>query len=602
MAIKYTLPQFQFLIAGVDYSEYLDSIDISVPIFEPGEILVWGGSFQVSWNREGQRNSLPPGSFSPLSTPLTWRPGLSVVQLAIAGHPLPPMRIERYAYNPTTNKGQGQLTQCLKLLAGSRPSYEPEVAVSAETDISIAVNNLLISSLEEVTIAPQIGLELNMAALTGKIDSQITTRDPVADAQRLCSVNWQWLTVGLDEVIENISGDPLQRPILFTRALNQVEIEPDFAAIDFAAEKVIVTGSREVPDDSLPDCPDQPNGSQDSQGRKKQEVKETVEKFGVLFPRAGTNSTEYVSERIVTRYAYNANDSGISLADYSGIPFDVFADMGSATQFNTRDIDAGTAIVTVTVKQMLAGVVFPQLGQNTSLIIGELTVQTPFVQSRYVPFGTLFPSAGTSTTLTLDRRETLTSERVPETPDHTGAIDPRTGRPGCLEKPPAPEPPQSAPEIRMKTEAIRGECNVQPTNWTPIRNRPHIVDFGFIPDQAHADMLACQIAYREARRRDSYQVQMPIPIEWLEAGCPLLARCRVDDAEYQMDGLILSLKNTELKFSFSGARVGTLPNPIAPPAPEPLYVPTGSLQLLGALSLEGTTGIPIQSIQLRGGR
>jgi hypothetical protein len=600
MALKYAVSDYEFLIDGIDYAPFLDSFGISVPIAEPSEILAWSGDFTLSWNRFAQKNNIPKAVFSPLTNPLVWRPGLAVVQITINGYSLPPLRIQRYAFNPTTLKGQGSLVQALTLLAGSRPSYEPEIEVGRATPIAAVIRTLLESSLEGVTIAPSISIALDESQLTGEIDSAVTTRDPVGDAQGLAGVNWHWLIMAANEVITSVSGDPLSRPIIFSRAINQVEMEPDLAAIDFASEKVIVTGSRQVPEDALPDCPEEPNAGQDSQGRKKFDIVDVYEPFGVLFPRSGTSTNLVLAERVVTRYAYNSDDSGISLIDFS-FPLEVGADINTATPFNTHDIDANTPIATVTITSRVAGAIFPRLGTNTTLRVAEVRVETPFVRSRYVPYGIISPKAGDNFNLYPDRREVLTSQRVPETPDHTGAVDPKTGRPGCLEKPPAPEPAQTAPEIPLKTESLRGECNVQPTNWTPIRNRPHIVDFGFIPSQAHADNLACQIAYREHRRRDSMQVQMPIPDEWLAAGCPLLARCWIDDAEYQMDGIIIAIGGDgKAKFSFSGGRVGSI-TPVPPQLPTPAYVPTGALQLLAPPAFEATVGVQMQTLILRGG-
>lgn len=595
--IQYQIPPFTFTIGAFDCTDYLDSIAISVPIAEPGQPLIWSGDFQVSFNRAAI--GLTEAQFSQYTTPNRWRPGQAPVILSIQGYPLPTMRIDRYAYDPSTRTGRGTLTQILGLISGDRPSIEAEVEAGANTPIAEVVRVLLKAAIDGCSVVPTIAI--TDAKLTGAIDSKISTRDPVSDAQRLAGVNWQWLSVDASERIVSVGGDPVGNALLFTRSLSQVELEPDLEAIHFASEKVIVTGAHQVIDDSPSDCPDIPNAGQDSKGRKKEERVATYEKFGVLFPAAGTNATEVISEQIVTRYAYNSDDSGISLADYS-LPLEVSADINTATPFNTADVDANTPIAIVAIKSQLSGVVFPQLGQNQNLMVSEVTVQTPFVRSRYVPFGVLFPQSGTVATLALDRREVLTSQRVPDAPDHTGAIDPKTGRPGCIEPQPKPEPAQLMPEVRLKTEVIRAECNVAPAGWTPIKKRPHIVDFGFIPSQAHADNLAYQVAFREARRRDAAEITMQAPIEWLAAGCPLLARCQIGDAEYQMDGIAIAISNDQCKFGFSGGRVGTLPTAIAePPSLQP-YIPDGMLKLLlPDAVVTGTIGVGFELRLLAGG-
>lgn len=587
--INYQIPPFTFTIGSFNCTDYLDSIAISVPISEPGQPLIWTGDFQVSYNQKSRSIGLPESQFSQFANPSIWRPGQSPATLSIDGYPLPTMRIDRYAYDPITRTGRGTLTQILGLISGDRPSIDAEVEAGANTPIATVIRKLLGAAIDGCSVVPAIAIA--DANLTGAIDSKLSTRDPVSDAQRLAGVNWQWLSVDNQERIISVPGAPTANALIFTRALGGVEVEPGLEAIHFAAEKVIVTGAHQVIDDSPSDCPDSPNGGQDSRGRKKEERSTTYEKFGVLFPGAGTNAAEVISESIVTRYAYNTDDSGISLADYS-LPMEVSGDINTATPFNTADIDANTPIAIVQIKSQMAGVVFPQLGQNQNLMIAEVTVQTPFVRSRYLPFGVLFPQTGTNATLTLDRKEVLTSQRVPEVPDHTGSIDPKTGRPGCIEAQPRPEPAQLAPEVRLKTEVIRAECNVAPAGWTPIRKQVHIVDFGFIPNQAHADNLAYQIAHREARRRDAAEITMPIPIEWLRAGCPLMARCQVHDAEYQMDGIAIAIGDGQAKFGFTGGRIGGIP--IAVPASvEALpYIPNGRLQLLlPTVVVSGTIGV-----------
>lgn len=597
--INYSLQPFSLTIGAFNCTDYLDSIAISVPISEPGQPLVWTGDFQVAWNQKARAAGLTEAEFSQFNTPTRWRPGQAPVVLSIDGHPLPTLRIDRYAYDPTTRTGTGTLTQILELIAGDRPSIEPEIEAGANTSIATVVRTLLAAAIDGCTVVPTVNV--TDAKLTGAIDSKLSTRDPVSDAQRLAGVNWQWLSVDNQERIISVPGAPSDRPLIFTRAQTEVEVEPDLDAIHFAAERVIVTGSHQVVDDTPPDCPTTANTGQDSRGRKKRETFAVTKPFGVVFPGSGTSTTPIVSEEIETLYAYNTDDSGISLPPFLSLPFEVGEDINTATPFNTHDIDANTPIATVKITSRVAGEIFPQLGTNANLRVAEVTVDTPFRQSRYVPFGVLFPQAGTNFNLYPEIRKDLTSQRVPEVPDHTGSIDPKTGRPGCLEAQPKAEPAQLAPEVRLKTESIRAECLVEPTNWTPIKKKPYIVDFGFIPSQAHADNLATQIAFREARRRDSAQITMPVPIEWLRAGCPLMGRCQIHDAEYQMDGVAIAISNGESKFGFTGGRVGTLPIAIAEqPALTP-FVQNGTLQLLLPNAVvTGTIGVDFELKLLAG--
>jgi hypothetical protein len=55
---------------------------------------------------------------------------------------------------------------------------------------------------------------------------------------------------------------------------------------------------------------------------------------------------------------------------------------------------------------------------------------------------------------------------------------------------------------------------------------------------------------------------MPIPDEWLAAGCPALRRVHLHDGQWQADGLILSMQAGEAKFAFTAARIDRLGVPL----------------------------------------
>jgi hypothetical protein len=602
--INYRIPNFTLFVGGLDCTDYLDAINLSAPQSEPDSPLFWSGDFQVSFNRKAIANGLSPSDFDPLTSALRWRPGLALVQLTIEGYPFPALRIERYTYNPQTRQGQGTLTQILALLSSDRPAIEPEIEVGRSVPLAEVVDKLIAAAYEGATLPapPRV-----LAGITGELDSPISTRDPIADAQKICGVNWHWLAVDAQERAITVSGKPSDRPLVFSRSIDAVEWEPDLDAINFAAEKIIVTGSRQVIDDSI-DCSDkEPNPNADEQGRPKRVPTKVEEARGKVFPQVSGDSTPITSSEKVILYAYN-NSSIVNQVFTDGFSYQLRSvaplqaindDLFSATQANTRDIDPNTPIRTMTILDQPRAIVFPDLVEEIKPSVGkpyfaiddrlttaEVTIETPFLRSVYKPRGIVTPDpkipkdSTQRLELVLDRREYLEGDRVSKRPDHGGGINPRTGRAQCLEQPPAPEPRQNAADVRLKTEAIKGECQVAPSNWTPLQKRPLIQDFGFIPSQSHADNLACQIAYREAGRRDAVQVTMPLPIEWMAAGFPLLCRCRIHDAEFLIDGPIVSIADGQAKFSFSGTRLGQL-TPAVPPIPnyQP-YVASGGLQLI----------------------
>jgi hypothetical protein len=539
--LDYSIPSFQFLIGNFDCTNYLDSIDLSLPIHEPSQPLIWSGRFKISRNLAAV--GLGDAQFDQFYTPQLWRPYQQLVRLRLHGYDLPALRIERYGYNPQTKTGEGILTQLLTAGMTDRPATEPDVAVDRRSIADTAT--LLINKAFEGATIPAPGAQI---ALNGDIYGGITTRNPIADAQRLCATNWRWLVVDEGEVIRWVSGNPSDRPLSFTRTLDEVEWEPDLDGIDFAASKVIVTGSRQVPDPV--NCDGELNSNLDGQARPK--VQKTQEQQASKLVFSSSTSTDPVlAERKWIFYQYE-DDPNLHGDSVGLIPVDLLFDI--QTQATPRNVAQGQPYQTITIKQWPAGRIFEALGTNTTMYTAEISIQNEVWRAIYKPRGAIDESAGQDFTLILEKREDLTTTPVLGNPDG-GQIDPLTGNPLCLVPRPVEEPRQVRPEIPLKTVPVRGEAVVLPAGWTPILPRVYAIDLGFIPSDAHATNLANQIAQREERRRNAVQVTMPLPIEWLAAGCTPLARCAIGDRTLQIDGPIIQMSDGEARFSFSGGTV-----------------------------------------------
>lgn len=601
--INYATPNYQLFVGAFNVTAYVDSISLSVQPSEPSTPLLWSGDFQVSYNRKALLNSLAESAFDPIAEPNRWRPAQVPVSLVINGHQFPKLRIDRYTYDPQLRQGRGTLIQILALADIDRPAIDPEIEAGAATPLVDVIDRLLLEAYSGASIAPPAR---SITGITGTLDSKLSTRNPIADAQKLCATSWQWLAVNSAEQIITVSGDPSDRPLLFSRGLGQVEWSPDLDAINFAAEQVIVTGSHQVIDRSS-DCRDAtPNPNLDQQGREREFITKTEQPRNLLFShvQAAKNDTNLVvAERKTVRKGYGTL-SAVSIIGPWATPIPLLVGNQLATAFDVPgsfDLppEDGTEVLqTLTVKEQPAGVVFNDLGADTSLIVAELTVETDVIKATWKPRGVINPATKLIRTyLEIEKLERLTTQRIPLDSNHSGEIDPKTGKPRCLEKPPAAEPRQPAAEIRLKTEVLRGECKVRPAGWTPLLKRPLIEDFGFLPSQAHADRLACQIAFREARRRDTVQIKMPLPSEWIAAGFPHLFRCHIHNAEFHADGPIISIADGKAEFSFAGARIGTIPPVVDPPLPAP-FIPGASLQLLlPSQAAIGAAGVPFQSEQ-----
>lgn len=597
MKLDYSPPPFTFTIGTFNATEYIDSWEIRSPALEMNALGDWSGDFEVFFNRKAQTIGLVENDFNEQYSPDRWRPGQVKVLITVMGKPLPVMRIDRYAYDIQTKVGKGTLVQYLGAIAGPRPSTIPDIRVGAKIPLGKVVEVLIDGAMSLSRIQVQRGI----TGITGVLDARISTRDPIVDAQKFCGVNWQWLTTNIAEKIITVSGDPKAFPVMAYRSLSQVEWQPDPEAIYFSANKVIVTGSCQVPDTSK--ICDPPNPNIDEKGRTKRVLTSEMQPFKTLFP--GPYSTDpTLAENKTIMYAYrNEPEVGtlnFGMSNYINFllfndgdfdPYELMSDLDSASSLSLKDIDEKTPIHTVTVKEWPAGRIFPRLGTNQEMHVAEIEVVSPFIRAVWVPEGLLRPETGSNFIIVRKSREVLTADR-----NHgCGGVNPRTGATFVFETYPKVELPQPAPTIPLKTIPIRAECLMDPIGWVPLIKNPHIVEVGFIPSLAHANNLATQIAHQQSRRRNLVHISEPLrnATEWLAAGCPIVGRVRVHDGEFGFESVIVGMSGNEAKFSFACGRISLLTPPIAPP-PQPVpYIPNPGLQLLITPTIASQVGVPL---------
>jgi hypothetical protein len=619
--LDYSIGGFTLMIGGFNATDYLDTLKLTQGTADLGKQLTWTGEFELSLNRKAQAAGLTHDDFDPLTTPGLWRPDQVPVVLAIEGYPLPTLRIRKYVYNPQTKRGRGDLYQVLDTVAGDRPAEEIETKVgrdgTALTDVTV---KLLEAAFAGATLMPAIAL----SPLTGYLDTRLSSRDPLADAQRLTATNYAWLWVDSAEQIRTVNGDPSVNPVLFVRSLGQVEWEPDLENIDFAAEQIIVTGSRQraAPGSVTLKVLSQPlDDSHDEEGRQIKLTVPTYKKKADLYDLYDDDgkpldTSDVLAEVKTVVYRY----WGIN-TDFETLPainvaqgenesilqqFPDLAGLGYAV---------GDLVETVTTFERTRGEYFTEKVLNldtpdpldkievstadTSLFVAEKIVERDYAKVRYLAQGIVNPDAFPGVTvLQLVKAEAIASGRVE--PD--GAVRNQKGKDGSalmLEKPPRKEWTVTQADVPLTTQNLRGECQLQPIGWTPFRQKPLVEDVGFLPSQAHADNLARQLGLREIRRRDAVSITMPIPTEWLAAGCPPLTRCQIHNAELQIDEPILMLDgdSREMSLSFTGGRIGGIPTIPEPVQPAP-FVPVNGLMVVPIAGIRAIGGSAVSGQQL----
>ena len=543
--LNYTVPPFQFLVGSFDASEYLDSISLSVPMHELGQTLLWSGQFTISNNLAAQIAGLTDADFSEFTSPGRWRPYQQLVRLNIKGYQSPAFRIEDYRYNAQTRTGEGRLTQIPTAVAGDRPGEEIPTEVSGV--IQAAISNLITAAFRGATVIPGRSLHVD----NGVLDIPLSTRNPWADAVRLSSLSWHWLTVNAAESIVSVPGDGT---LIFSWTAEQVELVPDLAAIYQSANQVIVTGARQVLDESV----NNPSAQPPSAPRPKFKTTKEYRPFTAVFPQESTLDPILFEEKTII-YQYWDDETFADLPD-SGSISNFLYDIQSQAQsgispFSRPPANLATPLQTITMKRQPFGYLFPSVGVVTGLIPAEVIIESSLRKLTLKPKGVISPALGTVTALDIDKRETLTSDAIPPGSQLTIPKQDANGQSQAYELRPNLEPLQPIATRPLKTEVLKGTANLSPIGWNPILKTPLVVDFGFLPDQSRAEILAQKLAMREQRRRDQVLVDMPIPDEWLAAGWPLLGRCQIGGDVYLMDGCALSISDGEAKFGFTGGLV-----------------------------------------------
>jgi hypothetical protein len=563
MRLDYSVPKVEFLIGDFDCTDYLDSISLSQPIHEITQTLTWSGRFVVSFNRKARSNGLAESEFDQGLTPGRWRPNQVQVKLKIKGYTLPVLRIDRYAYNPQTGKGEGALHQILDAVATDRPggqiggaavSNGSGAIVDVVVPVQSAVSQLLTKAFYRCTVQPEQAMS---GGLVGLIYGGLISRNPVADAQKLAGVQWQWLTVDTQEKIRTIHGDPMRVPVLFSRSLSQIEWEPDIDHINFAASKVIVTGSHQQPAPikcQMNPAPVDP--TLDRKGRSKYQRVEEMQPANKVFTKGAAGNTSPIISEIKWVFYQYPDDLTWDSQLLQFMQANLIYERDAATK-SDRYGPVDQPCQTVTVYQWPVGRVFSDQGTASNLVVAAWEVQSEKRKGRWVPFGVIDPKGQKGNlTLGLERYEDLkTGVTYPAQSEHGGTINPKTGSAQCLEPVPKKEERQPMAELPLETVAVAGIAEVSPANWTPIRPEILALEVGWLGSDGSARYLAQRIAEREAWRRDSVKVVMPIPTEWLAAGCPPLRRAYLHDGHWQIDGVILSLQEGEAKFAFTAARI-----------------------------------------------
>jgi hypothetical protein len=619
--LDYSIQEFEFLVGGVDFSPYLESLSVSSGNSDITTPIVWRGEFAIV---RTQNCPLTEDDFSEFASPARWRRGVAVVNLNFYGLPGLNLRIDSYRYY--NGKGSGKLTQVLDLVEFDRPSEEIGDFSYGKQWVGTAIAALLRHALQG-----RGTFDLGVFVPTDSLAGELTTRTPIADAQKLCGIYWQWLYVDATGVIRTTTRGNNPMP-LFVRPAGKFEAVPDEEAIHFAAEKVIVSGSHEIAKPYVTTEDDEVEAIATIKAEIKKveksykyiaaaaiKARQTVEKLideqplyeeqvtakhldeagrslrtevlskkpaGVLFPGSSTAGSGLVTSQ--RKRIYNFYEDGNEDATTLDFPRWLRSDVTLCQPVSGFGNGTGLYCTVVIVEEPI-GFVYPQRGYDTGLITSSITIEGIQFKRQYQSAGVVFPWLGVDTGLVISSQETIDSglplvgigtaiasikTQDKEVKDAEVKLkelnqdlvaaklkftSPKTGITQRYERAIEPEPKVESPEVELITESFKGEAILKGVGWNPFVAKVQVESVGFLPSQGTADSLARRIAFREIARRDGLIVEMPLPIEWVGAGCPPFALAYLDRDAVVIDAPIIEMKDKTLVFSFTGERLGSVP-------------------------------------------
>lgn len=619
--IDYSILPFRVFIGDLEITDCLTKFEISRPIPEQGNILTWTGNLETFFNAKSSSIS-NESQLDPITNPSYFRPYQQVCQLTILNFTVCYFYLEKYVYDYQEQKGEGSIYQILDIASGNTPSEEVELPLNNQGNALGDIIAFCIQQAFEGSSKASPSIVFDKSKHTGRYYNRLTSSDLISEASDFAFKNYYWLYLDTLNRVDHVSGDPEKSSHLIVRSLDKVELKPLFDNLNFASDKVIVTGSREYSDllfsfgfsFEVLDPPENDKESFDDEGRRLQLITNTFKKTYQVYPELATQTVTDANGNIALEITDTSDilyEQKIVEYKYWGInppyhPIDTLIATPSIDQKYLPQVTdfadqfrVGDLVQTIITTYRIAGEVFPvnpgtaDREINNALVFYDKTVETDWCKVRYMAKG-LVDSILLEQTggISVDTSEVLISSE----PIKSGRINPDGTIPEPiksksddeeefkgsflkLEEEERPEERQKEPELDLKEEILTGNASFEPVGWIPFRRKPYTVELGFIPDQEHADYLALQLGKREIRRRDAISVTMPIPIEYLQSGCLPLQKAKIHNLELLITEEIISIDDGKMQFAFTGERIGLI-NPIQPTPDSDPFLPGQILYLL----------------------
>lgn len=576
-----------------DLSDCLKSLSFGLPNHEPESLLTWQGSLELMLSQSAEARGITPAILNPTLSPQLWMRGLATIeiQFGIFGqYGRLKFRIEKSSYDAQAKKCSVALAQQLSLSNVTIPEIYPDIVYSEQfttlytaTDaFTRALNSYSLASNQLVWGDKDLGMGGDELNSREGVWGQRSTRSPLGELLGLTKQYWSFLCQSLrTELAEIRHVDYGTLPIAFAKPLSAAIVEPSLDNIDFSAPKILAAGSASLP---YP-CSSVTFITQDPDNRT------FVNEFGYpyknvtverkptasLFPQLTGNTVPLISQRKTIEYFYTTTNI-IELPSYE--PF--YAPVDEMSE------DSGLFKIRTTIEQP-AGVVFPQIGVDVTLIKSSIILETVRTRGTMRPAGLVFPERNKGKVvdfaLVQDNVEKLTSG----VGNSFGSGTTARGDHQCTDY---VKPAKTRKvNLRLNEQSFRGEASID-QGYLPALNFPMIYSIGYCSSQSLATRVAERLAVRETARKYADEVTLPVPIEYLAAHCPQFVAAHVGTKVYQVDQRQLSfIVDEEGRVSGYMSFTGNLLRlaSAVPEAPAQLvYDPTGNAF---ASELEAAVGL-----------
>lgn len=599
--IDYTGRVVDVTVGAVNVTSNLLSVSMTSPGYEPKQRATWSGVLDLDLSRETDL-----AAYDMFTNPQIWRPGQAQVRITVDGELLPIMRIERYAADFQQLSATATLVQAIDLVRGEEPEL-PEIpcedinktphvdsfadstneffAGTYSTPLREVCERLVAKEFEGTPLAGAVTTDFSLFNDTLHLCDRPTQYvDGIAQADEFVGCVFGAMTMDNTESVVMVDMDPASKTVLFSRPRSAVEIELDLDNIDFWSPRAYLEGELFTPEgasstfifqerenDELDNLV--PDGRFFFQKTTEQrthdeifEVEEGQASDEIFDAERKTIFYQYVDRDWETDGAANASAKLIFLSE---------AVQAELEPFPNEEANE-TLYQTVTIKEWPKRRIDPENDafEKNVFAAAEVIVEGPTVKAVLKPKLVLDPDQPTDFTLQIASKETLTT-RAPAILEPEVIID-EGGQRYIAQSRIALAPRLPLPDVPLgKTEVIATyDLPAETPAWTPFTTKPLYVRFGFVPSQAEADRVIQLIAERELARRDSVRLTMPIPIEWLQAGCPIAPLANIYDTQYQLDAITLTMNQNEAVFTCSGLRQSTL-SAAVPDSGSAVFIPTG---------------------------